>query len=77
MKAQKWRSRLQPVYRLASRLPPIVRSIVGIVLVIAGIAGIVLPLLGFWLVPLGLMFVALDVPSWRERVEAWLGLEPE
>jgi hypothetical protein len=77
MKAEKWRSKLQPVYRLATRLPPIVRSAVGVVLVLAGIAGIILPLLGFWLVPLGLMFVALDVPPWRDRVEAWLGLQPQ
>jgi hypothetical protein len=45
------------------------------VLIIAGVLGIVLPILGFWMAPLGLMFIALDVPPWRKRVEHWLGID--
>lgn len=61
-----------PAYRLADRVPRVVRSLVGFVLVVAGILGIVLPLLGFWMVPLGLLFIALDIPLLRRRVENWL-----
>jgi hypothetical protein len=33
--------------------------------------GVILPLLGFWLVPIGLLFIALDIGPLRRRVEVW------
>jgi hypothetical protein len=63
---------VRPIYRFGKRLPLGVRSLAGLVLIAAGVAGIVMPILGFWMAPLGLMFIALDVPPWRRRVEAWL-----
>ena len=70
-----WRAKLQPLYRYAMKLPRGIRSLAGLVLIIAGVLGIVLPILGFWMAPLGLMFIALDVPPWRKRVEQWLGID--
>jgi hypothetical protein len=40
------------------------------------VLGIVMPLLGFWMAPLGALFIALDVPPLRRRVEVWLGEPP-
>jgi hypothetical protein len=70
-----WRAKMRPLYRFALKLPPVIRSLAGLVLVVAGVLGIVLPILGFWMAPLGLMFIALDVPPWRKRVERWLGVD--
>ncbi len=67
-----WRAKVRPLYKLGTKLPPVVRSLLGLVLIAAGVLGIVVPLLGFWMAPIGLMLIALDVPPWRKRVEAWL-----
>ncbi len=52
-------------------LPPGVRSVFGLFLMAGGIVGF-LPILGFWMFPLGLGFVALDVPPLRRRMLGWL-----
>ena len=36
-----------------------------------GILGF-LPILGFWMFPLGIAFVALDIPWTRHHIEAWM-----
>jgi hypothetical protein len=41
------------------------RLIIAILLIVGGILGIVLPVLGFWMVPLGLALLAIDVPILR------------
>jgi hypothetical protein len=41
-----------------------VRIPIGLILIVAGIVGF-LPLLGFWMVPLGLLLMAQDVPFLR------------
>ena len=38
------------------------RAGVAMLLIIGGVLGIVLPVLGFWMVPLGLALLAIDVP---------------
>jgi len=53
------------------RLPTGLRSLLGLILMIAGVFGI-LPLLGFWMIPVGAAFIALDIPPWRRRLTAWL-----
>lgn len=53
------------------RLPPIVRSFVGILFMIGGIFGF-LPVLGFWMLPLGLALIALDLPPLRKSIERWM-----
>lgn len=53
------------------RLPPGVRTLVGILFMIGGILGF-LPVLGFWMLPLGAAFIALDVPFARRRLDRWM-----
>ena len=42
----------------------------GILLIIGGIFGI-LPVLGFWMIPLGLLILAVDLPMLRSPVSAF------
>ena len=52
-------------------VPPGVRSVVGAVLMVAGVFGF-LPIVGFWMFPLGVAFVALDIPWTRHHIHAWM-----
>ena len=54
------------------RVPVGVRSVVGILLMAGGIFGF-LPLVGFWMFPLGVAFVALDIPWTRHHIHNWMG----
>ena len=49
-------------------MPIGLRSVLGIVLIIGGIFGF-LPVLGFWMIPLGLAFIALDLKMISRRVQ--------
>lgn len=53
------------------RVPLGVRSLVGVLFMVGGVFGF-FPLLGFWMFPLGLAFVALDIPWTRHRIHAWM-----
>lgn len=60
--------------RLRSPASTMVRIPLAVVLVAAGFVGF-LPVLGFWMVPLGLALIALDVPFLRgplARILAWI-----
>ena len=52
------------------RVPPGVRSLVGLLCVAGGVVGF-LPILGFWMLPVGLALIALDIPPLRRRLLAW------
>ena len=52
-------------------LPWGVRSVIGAPLIVLGLFGF-LPVLGFWMIPLGLALIALDVPALRRRLRRWL-----
>lgn len=52
-------------------VPPGIRTLLGALFILGGVFGF-LPILGFWMVPLGAAFIALDVPSMRDRIEAWM-----
>jgi hypothetical protein len=59
------------------RLPnhPAIRIALGVLLVVAGFLGF-LPILGFWMVPLGLVVLSVDVPAvrrLRRRAEVKIG----
>lgn len=66
------RKRLRPFYERAKKVPAGLRSLGGILLVASGLLGF-LPVLGFWMAPLGMMFIALDIAPLRDRVEEWFG----
>lgn len=53
------------------RMPRGTRALLGIVLVILGPLGF-LPVLGFWMLPLGLGLIALEIPPLRRRLLDWL-----
>ena len=51
------------------------RISIGILLVIGGILGF-LPILGFWMVPLGLLVLSIDLPAirrLRRNITVWWG----
>lgn len=51
--------------RIRRTVPPGLRSVVGFLLIVGGIFGF-LPILGFWMIPLGVAVMALDIrPLWR------------
>jgi hypothetical protein len=54
-----------------NHLPAGIRSLVGVCLMIGGVFGF-LPILGFWMLPVGIAFIALDVPHTRHRIDAWM-----
>jgi hypothetical protein len=58
------------------RVPWGLRSALGLLLIAGGVVGF-LPVLGFWMVPAGLAFIALDMPPLRRRVLAWLDRQCE
>lgn len=57
--------------RIRQRVPPGARLLLGLLLIAGGILGF-LPVLGFWMLPLGVAFVALDVPPLRRRLDIWM-----
>jgi hypothetical protein len=76
MSAQSLSKRLVAAMRRAvewgdRRVPPGLRSVVGLLLTAGGVLGF-LPVLGFWMLPIGLAFIALDIPPLRRRLLAWL-----
>jgi len=56
------------LYWTERHVPIGLRSVLGIVLIIGGIFGF-LPVLGFWMIPLGLTFIALDLKVISRRVQ--------
>ena len=53
------------------KVPWGIRTLFGVVLMAGGVFGF-LPILGFWMLPVGAAFIALDVPPWRRRLLNWL-----
>ncbi|MFQ5346428.1 MAG: hypothetical protein ACE5ED_01105 [Rhodothalassiaceae bacterium] len=64
-----------PHRRFHKRLPPWkpARIALGIALIFGGMLGF-LPVLGFWMIPLGLAVLSVDIPQarrWRRRLSVW------
>jgi hypothetical protein len=59
------------LYWARYRVAPGVRSLLGLLLMVAGVFGF-LPVLGFWMFPLGVAFIGLDLPLSRHRIELWM-----
>jgi hypothetical protein len=53
------------------RLPPGIRAFVGVLFTLGGIVGF-LPVLGFWMLPLGVAIISLDIPPMRRRIHKWM-----
>jgi hypothetical protein len=70
-----WRRTVPIVQRIVHwadrRVPWGIRSVVGLLFMVGGVVGF-LPILGFWMVPVGLAMIALDVSPLRRRVLAWI-----
>ncbi len=67
-----WFARAESALQWAERTLPIgVRSALGVLLAGAGMIGF-LPILGFWMLPLGIAFIALDIPPLRHRLMMWV-----
>lgn len=49
---------------------PLARQALGVALVIGGILGF-LPVLGFWMIPLGLLVLSIDLPFLRKHRRKW------
>lgn len=54
-----------------NHVAPGVRSVLGVLLMIGGVFGF-LPVLGFWMFPLGIAFIALDLPGSNRHIELWM-----
>jgi hypothetical protein len=55
-----------------NHVAPGMRSLIGFMFMVGGVFGF-LPILGFWMFPLGVAFVALDLPLARDRIDTWMG----
>ena len=53
------------------KLPFGLRTVLGVLFVVGGLLGF-LPVLGFWMIPLGAVLIALDVPPLRRWLRGWL-----
>ena len=54
------------------------RALIAVLLIIGGIVCVFLPILGFWMVPLGLALLAIDLPFLRGPLARVAGLyQPE
>ncbi len=54
-----------------NHVPRGIRTLLGVLFMIGGVFGF-LPILGFWMLPLGVAFVALDIPPARRRIDVWM-----
>ena len=52
-------------------LPFGLRSVLGVVFTIGGALGF-LPIVGFWMLPLGVALIALDLPWTRHKAHDWM-----
>ncbi|GAB4356223.1 MAG: hypothetical protein Kow00114_07020 [Kiloniellaceae bacterium] len=61
--------RPNPLYSWALQAPPPLRWSAGLLLIAGGAFGF-LPVLGFWMIPLGVLFLAAGSPRVREAAKA-------
>jgi hypothetical protein len=60
-------------YRLPLPRSRLLRIAIGSLLILFGLFGF-LPILGFWMVPVGLLILSVDIPRvrrWRRRFAVW------
>ncbi|MGB3316360.1 MAG: hypothetical protein WBB85_18315 [Albidovulum sp.] len=59
-----WKRSRRGLVRINQKVPPGLRLLLGLILVAGGVLGF-LPVLGFWMIPLGLAVVWLDIRAFR------------
>ena len=68
----------QSLLWIKTHVPPGLRSVLGVVLILAGLLGI-LPVLGFWMIPLGVAIILIDLRAvyrvWKGRTNRAEGCE--
>jgi len=74
--ARRWKPLLIYAMRRANvvavrKMPPLTRALAGIPFIVGGFFGF-LPILGFWMVPVGLILIATDIPPLRRPMQRWL-----
>ena len=60
-------------YKMPLPRSRLLRMVIGGLLILLGLVGF-LPVLGFWMIPLGLLILSIDLPRvrrWRRRVAVW------
>jgi len=60
-------------YRMPLPRSRLLRIVIGSLLVLFGLLGF-LPVVGFWMVPVGLLILSVDIPRvrrWRRRFAVW------
>lgn len=62
-----FRQKIKTFREKVSRLPKPVRIVVGVLFVLFGLVGF-LPILGFWMVPVGLAILSIDIPIVKKLV---------
>lgn len=53
----------------------LIRITLGVLFIVGGVFGF-LPILGFWMIPVGLLFLSIDFAiarRWRRKIEVWWG----
>ena len=61
-------------YRMPLPRSRVLRIALGVALLVVGVFGGWLPILGFWMAPLGLLILSVDIPRvrrWRRRFAVW------
>ena len=53
------------------KVPYGLRTLLGVLLMIGGVLGF-LPILGFWMFPLGMAFIALDLPFTQKLIDHFI-----
>jgi hypothetical protein len=70
----RWKSMMRRLMRRAvafgRRVPPGPRTMLGLAFIVGGLFGF-LPILGFWMLPLGLVLIMLDLRSLRRQGGRW------
>ena len=66
MKENNFKLIINQYFARLKSLPPTLRQITAIILIILGFFGF-LPVIGFWMIPLGLMLLAIDF-RWAKRL---------
>jgi hypothetical protein len=62
-----FRQKIRTFREKVMHLPRPVRIVVGLLFVLFGLVGF-LPILGFWMTPVGLAILAIDIPAVRKLV---------